>query len=63
MKLLKERKRLRREVVEVRDKTKAFGIVLVFLLSATVGRAYDSGGAGWTPASEFEEKCHEYGLL
>ena len=47
----------------MRDKIIAFGIVLVFLLSATVGMAYDSGGAGWTPASEFEEKCHEYGLL
>jgi hypothetical protein len=47
----------------VRDKIIAFGIVLVFLLSATVGMAYDSRGAVGTPASEFEEKCHEYGLL
>lgn len=32
MKVLRERKRLRRRMVEVRDKIIAFGIVLVFLI-------------------------------
>ena len=46
MKLSRERKRLRREVVEVRDKIIAFGIVLVFLLSVTVGMASGLSNAG-----------------
>nr|QNO52363.1 hypothetical protein CJELADDK_00042 [Methanosarcinales archaeon ANME-1 ERB6] len=64
MKLSRERKRLRREVVEVRDKIIAFGIVLVFLLSATVGMASvlsTSGGGDWKYYKEITVKEEKAG--
>ena len=59
MKLSRERKRLRREGVEVRDKIIAFGIVLVFLFSVTIGMAStlsNSGGGDWSYYEEITVK-------